>query len=86
MDKISRIIGAMRMRGAGTSQVVKNWKDMIPKESRWNPGDPGDPTCKMCGGPGFVRIDLPVNHPQFGKVYYCDCVTDDKLQRMRSKL
>jgi hypothetical protein len=86
MDKVSKIINAMRMRTAGPVQTVKSWREMLPPGSRWNPGDPGDPNCKVCDGTGFVRLDLPVNHPQFGKVHYCDCVNDEKLQRMRSNL
>jgi len=34
---------------------------------------PGDPNCKICGGLGFVRQDLPVEHPDFGKMKICVC-------------
>lgn len=34
---------------------------------------PGDPNCKICGGLGYVRQDLPVGHPDFGKMQICVC-------------
>ena len=34
---------------------------------------PGDPKCKICGGVGYLRQDLPVDHPDFGKVQICSC-------------
>lgn len=29
--------------------------------------------CAICGGAGFLRRDVPVGHPEFGKVYPCAC-------------
>lgn len=46
-------------------------------------------TCPKCGGAGFVRHDVPVGHPQFGRLVKCDCrrLEDDnrrfeEMQRM----
>jgi DNA replication protein DnaC len=33
----------------------------------------GDPDCPRCGGLGYLREELPVNHPNFGKVQVCPC-------------
>ncbi len=33
----------------------------------------GDPNCPICGGVGFVRQDLPVGHPDFGRLQVCVC-------------
>ena len=35
----------------------------------------GDPNCTVCGGSGLLRldIDLPVDHPDFGRLYLCNC-------------
>lgn len=41
------------------------------------------PVCSVCGGVGFVRVDLPVSHPRFGELFPCpnpDCETT-KAQR-----
>ncbi len=34
---------------------------------------PGDPNCEICGGVGYLRQDLPVGHPDFGKLQICSC-------------
>jgi len=33
----------------------------------------GDPNCPICGGMGYVRQDLPIDHPEFGKLQVCSC-------------
>jgi hypothetical protein len=54
-------------------QMVGNWRDYIPKGSRWQPGDPGDPKCMICEGTGYLRVDLPLSHPDFGRLFLCEC-------------
>jgi DNA replication protein DnaC len=34
----------------------------------------GKPGCPICGGVGYLRRDLPVGDPSFGRVTPCDCV------------
>jgi len=34
---------------------------------------PGDPDCPICGGVGYLRRDVPVEDPDFGKVQACTC-------------
>lgn len=38
--------------------------------------------CKYgkCGGAGFLRYDVPVGHPLFGKVIACECTKDKAMQ------
>jgi DNA replication protein DnaC len=33
----------------------------------------GDPKCPICHGMGYVRLDVPVGHPHFGKLFPCTC-------------
>jgi len=47
---------------------------------------PGDPDCKVCGGIGYVRRDLPVGHPDFGRVEVCSCRQDSIRGRIREQL
>lgn len=84
MEKVSKILENMRARTGGP-QTTRGWKEMLPPGSNWNPGDPGDPACTICNGTGFVRLDLPINHPQFGRIHFCDCVTEQRLARIRNK-
>jgi len=46
----------------------------------------GDPDCKICGGIGYVRLDLPVGHPEFGKVQICTCRNNQITQKIRQRL
>lgn len=43
-------------------------------------------TCPICGGVGYVRRDLPIDHPDFGRLEVCDCqkegVQRDSVQRL----
>jgi DNA replication protein DnaC len=31
-------------------------------------------TCPICGGSGYLREDVPVGHPRFGKIMPCQCL------------
>ncbi len=33
----------------------------------------GDPNCPNCQGLGYYRLDLPLGHPEFGKIHLCEC-------------
>lgn len=47
---------------------------------------PGDPNCPLCGGLGFLRQDLPVGHPDFGKVRICQCRQSQVTHQVRERL
>jgi DNA replication protein DnaC len=78
----------MKETGAGSP------KASMPTTSshRLEPADEGgrdsDAECPLCGGLGFVREDVPVGHPHFGKVFPCRCklaeIEQQRLQRLRA--
>jgi len=47
---------------------------------------PGDPNCPICGGIGYLRRDLPINHPDFGKMVPCSCRAEEITQSAKSRL
>lgn len=47
---------------------------------------PGDPDCPQCHGLGFLRQDLPLEHPDFGKVRVCGCRSGQVANQVRDKL
>jgi len=47
---------------------------------------PGDPNCPICGGVGYLRRDLPVGHPDFGKIVPCACRLKEITQSARTRL
>ncbi len=45
----------------------------------------GRPDCPLCRGMGYVRLDVPVDHPSFGKLFPCTCrVRDIQAQHVES--
>lgn len=36
-------------------------------------------SCPICGGAGFVRRDVPVNHPDFGRAIPCRCKKQETI-------
>ena len=47
---------------------------------------PGDPNCPICHGVGFVRQDLPISDPDFGKLQPCTCLQGKIAQSARQRL
>jgi DNA replication protein DnaC len=43
----------------------------MPTSSSTN--DQPDSECPLCGGLGYVARDLPTGHPDFGRLFPCDC-------------
>ena len=60
-----------------------------PSSSKTDPGAgsyPGDPNCEICGGIGYLRQDLPVGHPNFGKLQICSCRAGQLRKQARAGL
>ena len=47
---------------------------------------PGRPDCPICGGQGYYRLDVPVEHPEFGKLHVCTCRNVDIQQHVGNRL
>src|SRR5262245_14836797 len=45
----------------------------------------GDPDCPHCHGIGYLRDDVPVGHPNFGKLTPCTCRLE-QLQLQRAQV
>ncbi len=46
----------------------------------------GDPNCPQCHGVGYLRRDVPIGHPEFGKVHLCTCREAQVSQQVRQRL
>jgi len=44
----------------------------------------GRPDCPLCHGLGYVRLDVPLDHPDFGKLFPCTCRARE-IQAQRSE-
>jgi len=73
---ITEVINEMNTTAHGRL-LVRDWRDQIPRGSRWNPGDPGNPACTVCDGTGWLRLDgLSISNPNFGRLFFCECVNN----------
>ena len=46
----------------------------------------GDPNCPVCGGVGFLRLDVPIGHEKFGQLEPCVCRSNEVAQNARQRL
>jgi DNA replication protein DnaC len=44
------------------------------------------PRCPRCGGAGFVRRDVPIGHPDFGRAIACACVLEESAAERELRL
>jgi DNA replication protein DnaC len=46
----------------------------------------GDPNCEYCHGAGYVRFDVPMDDPKFGRLEACVCRAADIAEGARTRL
>lgn len=71
-QSIASVLAEMQVTKSAR-QIIPNWRETLPPGSRWRPGDLGDPACPDCKGVGYLRLELPIGHPLFGKIFECEC-------------
>ena len=83
MSKIDETVHKIRKTtGIAGSDVTENEKDGPIRQVQM----PGDPNCPICHGIGWLRRDLPIDHPDFGKIVPCSCRAEEVTQSARSRL
>src|SRR5262245_2195841 len=79
VERIGDALTRLRIRGGiSTVGTVGSSNVDLPPE------DP--PACPRCHDAGFLRRDLPAEHPDFGQIVVCPCRTQDVADRRRSRL
>jgi len=79
-ETIRKIREATEKAGSDMTEHQKNEEPI--RQARM----PGDPDCPICGGIGYLRRELPINHPDFGKIVPCSCRSEAITQSARSRL
>lgn len=46
----------------------------------------GDNVCPICQGAGFVRIDAPIESPNFSRLIQCTCKREERWQRSMAQI
>jgi DNA replication protein DnaC len=75
-----RLIDETLRKIAADTQTGKTPEDEIPRKM------PGAADCPLCGGIGYLRQDLPVGHPNFGKLQVCSCRKGEVSQQIYRRL
>lgn len=71
-----------------SSPTTSNTKPAAPsaKDSVRLNGLAGNPNCPICAGIGYVRLEVPLGHPDFGKLQPCECRRREISQRVLDNL
>ena len=69
-----------RMTANATSKSTSTGEDKFQASS-----EPAK-LCTICGDLGWVRHEVPINHPDFGEVYACRCQKPENLPERREIL
>jgi len=69
------------MKETGTDSLKANTPTLSSTEEGASSGE-----CPLCGGLGFVRADVPVGHPDFGKLFPCRCTLAEIEQQRMARL
>jgi DNA replication protein DnaC len=56
------------------------------EKNRDKPEEETAKACSICGGLGYLRHDLPVDHPDFGKLVPCACQLEEMAARQTEEL
>jgi DNA replication protein DnaC len=77
-ETLKKLAGDM---SKASSQTSSSTEDITPIHSL-----PGDPQCPHCHGIGYLRSDLPLGHPEFGKLQICTCRQSQINEQVRQRL
>ena len=82
-----RIDETLRRIAAATSKEnSQNSSNTNSGEFDRSAGLAGDPNCPFCAGLGYLRVDLPVGDPDFGKLQICTCRQARLSQQIHKRL
>lgn len=62
-------------------------KGRMPPEARREAADPAaGSVCPICQGAGYLRAEVPVGHPLFGRLQPCECLSALEVERHLEEL
>lgn len=79
--------GGGRSRAADVGEVPPRKTARLREAASAYAAQASDPTfCPRCGGAGYLRVDLPVGDPLFGRPVPCECKERQMEERRRTEL
>jgi DNA replication protein DnaC len=79
-EKIDKTLAKVQRDTQKASSTNTSSEDIPAPESL------GKPDCEFCGGVGFLRSDVPIGHPDFGRLEPCVCRSGEVAQNARQRL
>lgn len=70
--------------GAHLDDLLARFRASRPPDEDSPVAAPADPACVRCRDVGFLRRDVPVDHPDFGRPVDCPCGVAGKRRRARA--
>jgi DNA replication protein DnaC len=80
-----KIDETLRRIAAATPSGTSPGENSSPSTAR-SQDLPGDPDCPLCGGLGYIRLDVPLEHPDFGRLQICTCRQAQVSAQIRQRL
>ncbi len=75
------------LNGTSNSKSPMNTKTSSSADAEPEPIGIGKPDCPYCEGLGYVVLDVPPEHPSFGRAVPCTCrAADREMARLNSVL
>ena len=75
---MKRIAAALAAAAAAPPEVAGGIPEPAPASERID--------CPRCGGAGYVRVERPVDHPEFGRAIECGCEASRRAAAERARM
>ena len=85
MPQLSDILRNSQLTARAASPEARTSKLESPA-SNVEPAASGDRACPICKGVGFVRQEVPLDHPEFGQALPCRCVEEESQEGRLARL
>src|ERR671922_2571256 len=74
MERLGEALARIRARSESETDAPETWEPEAPAAD-----------CPICKGHGFVRKNVPVGHPEFGRAIPCTCRQAEVRDRLRRR-
>ena len=85
MPQLNDILRNSQLTARAASLEARS-PDLEPQAPNVEPPASDDGACPVCKGVGFVRREVPLDHPEFGQALPCRCVEEESQEGRLARL
>lgn len=77
MQRLETIVERMKLKEQmeqGRQRIQTSGRGISPSAAKFRPPPQPEPACAVCGDMGWLRYDVPYEHPKFGQIVPCQCI------------